>query len=212
MIWAAVCFSAGILVSGCWTQIHSTGQHHGISLGPNDLEEHGLAFITPSTVTGQEEEMQAVAFTFAEVLKRKRPGIRCVTLPETLSAINAAGLVEDYKAMYEEYRNTGIFKRNTLRNVGRVTGTRYLAQLKLSGFRQDSQGRLSVMGLRIMGTKNARIRLFFQIWNSVDGSIVWEGVEEMNYAVDSITEDPVTLREVLQVSAEKLISRLPSSP
>jgi hypothetical protein len=207
---AAVLFSA-TLVAGCFTQIDSSGKHHLISLGPGDLENHGLAFITPTTVTTQEEEMQAVAFTFSEVLKKERPDIPCVTLPETVSAVNPAGFVDEYKVMFDDYRNTGIFKRDTLKKVGEVTGAKYLAQLKLSGFKQDSKGRLSFFGLRIVGTKNARIRLFFQIWNSEQGNIAWEGVEELNYAVDSLSEDPITLREILEVSARKLISRLPPS-
>jgi hypothetical protein len=134
-----------------------------------------------------------------------------VTLPETLSAVNRSGLVEDYKRMYEDYRNTGIFERDTLYRVGEVTGTRFLAQLKLSGFGQNSDGRFSFSGLRMIRTKSARIRLFFQIWDSADGDIVWEGVEEVNYATDSFSEEPVTLREVLEEAAQELVGRLPSN-
>ncbi len=206
-----VCLCCLCFAAGCIPQKHSSVQHQLISLKAEDLQAYGLAFITPSTVTGQEEEMQAVAFTFAEVLKKKRLDVPCVTLPETLSAINQAGLTEDYKRMFEDYRNTGIFRRDTLQRIGEVTGARYLAQVKLSGFAQGSDGRLSVFGFRLVRTKNARIRLFLQIWNSADGTIVWEGVEELNYAADTITEDPITLREILEVAAEDLISRLPQT-
>jgi len=176
LVWGFVWLCASNLIVGCFPQVHSTVEHQLISLTSDDLEIHGLAFITPSTVRGQEEEMQPVAFTFADVFKRQRPDIKCVTLPETLSAVNRAGLAEDYKRMYEDYRNTGLFKRDILKQVGEVTGTRYLAQLKLAGFKQNSDTRLSFFGLRIFETKNATIRLFFQIWDSTDGSIVWEGV------------------------------------
>ena len=210
LLWTTTLLVICLYAAGCFSQKHATGKHQVISLDSGHLEIHGLAFITPTTVTGQEEEMQAVAFTFAEVLKRERPRIKVVTLPETLSAVNRAALVEDYKRMYEDYRNTGIFERDTLREVGEVTGTTYLAQLKLSGFGQDSDGRFSLFGLRLIRTKSARIRLFFQIWDAADGAIVWEGVEEVNYATDQFSEDPVTLREVLEEAAEELVSRLPS--
>ena len=36
-----------------------------------------------------------------------------------------------------------------------------------------------------MQTKQANIRIFFQIWDSKDGSIAWEGTEEMNYSWDT---------------------------
>ena len=64
---ATLCFGCAI------PQTYSTIQHRALTLQPQDLERYGLAFITPSTVTGQEEEKQAVALTFSEVLKSKAP-------------------------------------------------------------------------------------------------------------------------------------------
>ena len=62
-------------------QVYDTAQHRAISLKAEDLSTHGVAFITPSTVTGQEEEKQEVVFTFTEVLKKERTAIRCLSLP-----------------------------------------------------------------------------------------------------------------------------------
>ena len=208
IFWYFICLFVMSFSVGC-SHIHPTAKHQVLSLESKDLNAYGLAFITPSTVTGQEEEMQAVAFTFAEVLKRKRPEIECITLPETLSAVNTAGMAEDYKRMYEDYRSTGLFKKDILKRVGEVTNTRYLAQLKLAGFKQFSNRRLGILGLRLIETRTATIRLFFQIWDSKDGSIVWEGVSELTYAVDTMSEKPITLRLVLQSAAEDLIDYLP---
>ena len=91
----------------------------------DDLVNEGLAFITPSTVTGQEQDKQTLAFGFAKAMQERRPDIRIVTLPETLSAINRANIAEDYKLMYVDYRDTGVFKRDLLKKVGEVTGARY---------------------------------------------------------------------------------------
>ena len=67
------------LISGCFVpQKQFTDKHRDFSLGKGELARHGLAFITPSTVTGQEEEKQGVALIPTEVLKEKRPDIRCV--------------------------------------------------------------------------------------------------------------------------------------
>src|SRR5450631_1997741 len=100
------------LQTGCSTvQTHITVEDSAISLQAGQLQEHGLAFITPSTVTGQEEDKQALALIFTKVLVDLRPKTRTVTLPETLSAINRAGLTEDYKRMFNDYRDTGIFNR-----------------------------------------------------------------------------------------------------
>jgi hypothetical protein len=199
----------GVLCSCGVPQKYSTIHHQRITLGPSDLKTFGIAFITPSTVTGQEEEKQAVALTFAEVLQKERPELHCVSLPETLSAVNRAGLADDYKQMFEDYRDTGIFKRDILKQVGDVIGVRYVAQLKLAGFRQGSKGRFSFFGLRVLETKTADVRLFFQIWDTLDGSIAWEATQELSYGVDSVAENNVALRTVLRETAHNLIDRLP---
>jgi hypothetical protein len=60
-----------------------------------------------------------------------------------------------------------------------------------------------------MNTKQASIRLFFQIWDSADGSIVWEGVDELQYSMDTATEETVTLKKVLEKASAHLVSQLP---
>jgi len=201
-------FVAGMLC-GCLPQVHSTAQHRLFLLDPGDLETSGIAFLTPSTVTGQEQEKQVVALTFAEVLTKERPAIRCVSLPETLSALNQAGLAEEYKRMFEDYHGTGLFQYDTLKKIGEATKSKYAAQLKLAGFKQGSKERLGSFGLRMIETEYANIRLFFQIWNTTDGTIAWEGAQELHYALDTIFDKPITLRIVLEEAAISLINRLP---
>ena len=208
---AAFALSAVILaLPGCFgTQIYPNLQEHRIALRPGDLEASGIAFITPSTVTGQEQEKQAVALTFADVIKRERPGLRVVTLAETLGAINKAGLAVDYTRMYDEYRDTGLLTRDVLQRIGTATGTRYLVQLKLQGFGQGSKERFGVLGLRIVETQFAHVRLFLQIWDSSDGTIAWEGTQELRISTDSVREEPVMQRTVLEHTAHDLIAKLP---
>lgn len=205
---AAICVLTWM--AGCGSaQIYSTANHHQFSLSGDALKNGGIAFITPSTVTGQEEEKQAVAFTFVETLKTQRPDIKCVSLPETLSAINKANLVDDYQRMFAEYKDTGLFDSKTLFKVGQVTRTRYLAQLKLAGFSQGSKGRFSVFGLRLLETTYAKLRLFFQIWDARDGSIAWEGVQELNWSREEVNEDAIALQTVIGEAARNLAKRLP---
>jgi hypothetical protein len=204
--WAALCLA----LAGCQgTQIYPALQEQRISLARGDLEAGGVAFITPSTVTGQEQETQAVALVFAAVLKRERPGLRVVSLAETLGAVNRAGLADAYKHMYNDYRDTGLFSGKVLSKVAGATGARYVVQLKLQGFEQGSRDRFGILGIRIVETKYAHIRLFLQIWDSRESTIAWEGMQEMRQAVDTLTEEPVMLRTVLERTARDLIARLP---
>ena len=105
-----------MLLFGCAStnQLHTTTQTLAIDLEPRVLKTAGIAFITPSSATGQEEDKQALALSFTEALKKARPDLRVVPLPETLGAINRAGLASEYRQMFEDYRLSGIFHRETL--------------------------------------------------------------------------------------------------
>jgi hypothetical protein len=200
-----------VLLSGCTTApvFYPTLQEQVITLRKGDLEASGIAFVTPSTVTGQEQEKEAVAFTFTDVLKAERPRLKVFTLAETLGAVNKAGIAESYKHMYEEYRDTGLFSAEALRRVGAATGLRYIAHLKLQGFNQSSKNRLGLLGLRLVETQYADVRLFFQIWDSRDGSIAWEAMQELRMARESTSDEPVMLRKILEHCARGLVAKLP---
>ena len=202
--------SLGLMLTGCFSpQIYPTVRERNISLHPGELEAHGIAFITPSAATGQEEEKQAIALVFAETLREERKNVRVLALAQTLGAINAAGLADAYKRMYDDYRDTGLFKADILQKIGRATGTRFLAQLKVQGFGQDAKERFGIFGLRLVETKMARVRLFFQIWDSSNGTVVWEATEEVHYSYDTFTEEQLTLPKVVGRAAKDLIAKLP---
>lgn len=200
-----------LLLAGCvgGTQIYPTLQQRSISLRAGELEAHGIGFLTPSATTGQEEEKQAVALVFAEVMQQQRPGIRVVPLAETLGAVNKSGLADAYIRMYNDYRESGLLKREVLLQVGKATGTRYLAQIKLQGFSQSAKDRWGTMGFRIVETKSANLRLFFQIWDSSDGTVAWEATQELHYSYDTTSERQLTLPKVVGRAAEDLVSKLP---
>lgn len=199
-----------IFICGCANQqTQATTQVGENLLTRNDLQESGIAFITSSSVTGQEEDKPAMAMAFTQVMKNSRPDLRIVPQAATLSAINRAGLANEYRRMLEEHRVTGIFGRETLRKVADVTGVRYVAQLKLSGFRQESKDRWGTLGFRIIETHITVLRLFLQIWDSKDGSIVWEGAHELTSAHDTASEGTVTFKSSMEDAAQNLVMRLP---
>lgn len=206
---AAVCGMALWLGACAMPQIQGTTQVLPLQLATGELERGGLAFLTPSSVTGQEEDKQALALSFFEVVEKARPELRPVSLPAALTALNGAGLAGDYRRMLDDYRATGVFDRERLTSIGRAIGVRYLVQLKLAGFRQESKSRWGTLGLRIFETKTTTARLFMQIWDSRDGSIAWEGAVEVTSAHDSISEETVSFRSVVAECARRLLERLP---
>lgn len=209
-VMCSVLIACTLALGGCAIpQSFPAAQQQRLTLLPGDLEAHGVAFITPSTATGQEEEKQAVALVFAQAMREERGALRIVTLPESLNIISKAGLSDDYKRMYDEYRDTGLFKRDTLKRIGELTTARYVAQIKLQGFTQGAKERFGAFGLRIVETRYANVRLFLQIWDSRDGTIAWEGVQEMLFSREAITEKPITLQVAVERAAKNLVKILP---
>jgi len=199
------------LLAGCATGLiyFPKVQQQVISLHKGDLEAGGIAFITPSTVTGQEQEKEAVALTFTDVLKIERAQLKVSTLAETLGAVNKAGLADTYRRMYLDYRDSGLFSAEALSRIGAATGARYVAQLKLQSFSESSKNRFGFLGLRLVETQYADVRLFLTVWDSRDGSVAWEAMQELRISRESTSEEPLMLRRVLEHSARELIARLP---
>src|ERR1700754_4670332 len=78
-------------------QVYSSPKHDILQLEREELRLGGLAFLTPSTVTGQEEDKQTLAYVFASTLQEERPDIKFVPLSRTISAVNRAGLADTYR-------------------------------------------------------------------------------------------------------------------
>ncbi len=211
----AICLA--LLISGCSSQNIRTETQQStpttevitINLRSQDLRAGGIAFITPSSVTGQEEDKQLLALAFTGVLRNVRPDLRIVPLPKTLSEVNRMGLTSDYRQMFEDYRLAGIFDPETLRKVAGATGMRYLAQLKLGAFRQEAKSRFGILGLRILETKTSTLRVFLQIWDSNDGSVAWEGSQESTVSHESLAEEYVSMKTIVEDSARDLVAHLP---
>ncbi|MBI3562927.1 MAG: hypothetical protein HY080_14550 [Gammaproteobacteria bacterium] len=205
----ALLWACGITAGCVGVQIHDSTQVQVIALAKNELSQYHLAFLTPSTPTGQEEDKQALALGFSEVLRAQRPEICYVSLPETLGVINRANLSDAYRDMYDEYRNTGILKKEVLAKIAEQLHVRYFLQLKLANFKQDSSSRFGFFGFRLVDTKFANIRLFVQIWDAQTGTIAFEAIQELNYADDTSEERPVSFATIVEETARRVITKLP---
>jgi len=202
-----------VLVAAC-----STLQENGTltiaarradSLNADDLTKFGIAFVTPLTVTGQEQDRASLALIFSQVLQQMRPGVHVVPLTETLSDINRAGLADDYKRFMANYHGGELLDKNSLKQISQATGVRYVAELKMASFLQESEDRFGILGLHVVDTKKSSIRLSLQIWNSEDGSIAWEGAHELYRARETVRAKPIPFREIVEASARKLVAEIP---
>lgn len=201
------------VTSGCsvGSQMDFETEHTVINLGPDDLKKDGVGFLTPSAATGQEADKQALAMSFSLKLQEMRPDTKVLPLPTVLTAVNAADLDVEYKQMYRDYLETGILEGSILKSISDVAGVRYLTQLSLASFKQNSSGRFSFLGLRLSHTEIATIRVFAQIWDAQNAEIAWEGFTELSYAYDTSSEKPVTFASISGFAAEKLFCCLPGA-
>jgi len=190
-------------------QVQRSLDYEDFSLAPGDLAAHGVAFIPPSSITGPEQDRQTVAFLFAQVLREERPQIPVVTLAETLSRINAAGLAIEYRDMLEHMDATGVLPGSFLAKIGEVTGARYVIMLKLAQFQSESSRRFGLFSFRLVTTRIATLRLFYQIWDTETASIAWEANQELTLAFDTVKEQVVTFESMMEEVARDLIARMP---
>jgi hypothetical protein len=176
-----------------------------------DLRPGGLAILTPTAASGHEEDRQTVALIFVATLAEQRSDLHVIPLATALSAINVAGLADAYARMYLAYKDTGLFDAQSIRRIGQAVGARYLVQLKLASFDQaGSGGVFSFMGLSLGHQQTATVRLFVQLWDSVDGRIVWERSNEASERKRSlIRARTIKMEDVVKSDVEALIKQLP---
>jgi len=173
------------------------------------IDASRFALLMPTAGFGQEENRQALARGFHDLLAELRPELKTTSLADTISAINGGEMAETYGRMYTAYKETGLYDRQGLQKLGEATGARYLIQLKLQSFNQNNRSRFGYVGINIVQTQTTGLRLFVQVWDSVEGRIVWEDSNETVRQVESIRERTVTLESVVKTNAEDLIRRLP---
>lgn len=206
---AAVLAAASLAgCAGTTGQLSANTEATDFSLDPVAIRTEGVGFLTPIAATGQEANRLALALAFASSLSEVED-LTVVSLAEVLSAVNSAGLSAAYKSMIDDYEATGIMEKETLRQVGDVSGTRYLGLLGLADFDQAVNKRFSIGGLRLLDTKLASIRVSWQIWDSASGTIAWEGTDEIHYAYDTGRERPVSFGFVAGQAATNLIAQIP---
>lgn len=69
--------------------------------------------------------------------------------------------------------------------------------------------RFGIFGLRVVMTNTAAVRLFFQIWDSQDGTVAWEATKQLYYSYDTLKNEKLTLTTVVGRAAQDLVAKLP---
>jgi hypothetical protein len=209
----AAFFGVALTLGGCGvtSQLHTELSYNSVAADTVTLDDVGIGVLTPSAPTGQESDKQALGDALGAALETANAVVRVMPLADMLSSINRSGLARQYAGMLDEYSETGILERDSLRQVGQAGGVRYLAKLNLGDFAQSSDKRLSIAGIRMFDTWRATIRVHLEIWDSVTGEIAWQGNEELVFAREGVKERPVTFSQVAALAAEHLVQKVGAS-
>ncbi|MBI3610227.1 MAG: hypothetical protein HY204_05945 [Nitrospirae bacterium] len=161
------------------------------------------------SATGGNAYRRVLSDSFSKALLQIHPEIPQVPPQEALSLLNRADLADEYTNMLRDYETSGILRKESLNRIGETLGVRYLIQLSLLQYTQDTSTRVSVFGVRFLETRSSTLRVFAQIWDAASGGIVWEGSSSVTVAGEDVREKPIPFEEVATRAWQELIKQLP---
>ena len=171
-----------------------------------NLEDRKIGILSAA---GGDGYRRVLGESFSKVLRQIHPEIPQIPPQEALSLINRADLADEYTNMLRDYETSGILRKASLKRIGEIVGARYLIQLSLLQYTQDTSTRASVFGIRFMQTRSSTLRVFAQIWDAAAGEIVWEGSSSVTLAGEDVREKPIAFEEVATRAWQELIKQLP---
>lgn len=171
-----------------------------------NLEDEKIGILS---ATGDNSYRRVLGDSLSKALRQIHPNIPQVPPQQALSVLNGAGLAGEYAKMLREYETSGILRKTSLQRIGKALGVRYLIQMSLLQYTQDTSTRFSVLGIRFVQTRSSTLRVFAQIWDATTGGIVWEGSSSVTLAGEDVREKPIPFEDVATRAWSELIKRLP---
>jgi hypothetical protein len=172
------------------------------------LDGTKIGFITPNSGNLLEDHW-VVLDLLAKTLQEERKETEVVLPAQSLSFLNQAGLAKEYNEAIKDFQITGVLDQEILGKIHEVMGVQYLVYLSLNSFNQYPSTRLSTLGLRLIDSQTATLRLFVRIIQTSQGRIVWEGSAEGIITREDFRARPISLNELGQLACQKLVEDLP---
>jgi hypothetical protein len=173
------------------------------------LEEGKTAILSAVAVDVFHEYRRVLADSFSKALHDTYPDIPQIPPQETLSLLNNADLTDEYTDMIRTYEISGILRKTSQKKIGRALDVRYLIQVSLLQYSQDTATRFSFLGIRFLQTRSSFLRVFAQIWDIPSGAIVWEGSSSATLAGEDVREKPIPFEAVATRAWQELLKQLP---
>jgi hypothetical protein len=167
-----------------------------------------VGFITLSSAN-RSEDRSIVTDLLGKILQEKRGEIEVLPLSQSLSLINRAGMAKEYNEAIREYQTSGILDKKIITSLGELLNVHYLLHLNLIYFDQYTSTRFSLLGLRAIDSQSAKMRLFVQILQTDQGTIVWEASGEGIITREEFRAKPISFHEIARLACQRLAEKLP---
>jgi hypothetical protein len=174
-----------------------------------NLEKGKAAILSAVAVDVYHEYRRVLADSYSKALREIYPDIPQITPQETLSLLNSADLADEYTDMIRTYEISGILRKTSQKKIGQALDVRYLIQVSLLQYSQDTATRFAFLGIRFLQTRSSTLRVFAQIWDVTSGAIVWEGSSSATVAGEDVREKPIPFEEVATRAWQELLKQLP---
>jgi len=187
------------------------------------------------TSTGQEQHRYSVSDSLARALKEdlhystepvtftlldfgQKPEIDCnlpteglevLSFSDLTNILNEKGLCQKHAEMKKFYQENGMFRKSDLEFMANEIGADYLILPCLLDIKRWSNGRLSVVGVKLFHTQIASGMLSMEIWDTRKGHKVFSATSDVTIANESIKEAPISMEEAFERAWLGIMRELP---
>jgi hypothetical protein len=203
------------LVTGClgsiygW-QVRTTSTALPPSFSSAALGQEPVAIFGALSMPGLHGNEMALDHLLGEVLRKVAPHMHVISSRDSMSQINQQGLAAEYTQMRIDAEQSYILNRESLRKIGAGIGARYVFQPRLSAFAQAMTDRWTfpALGILIMQTRSADLRLSLQLWDTKTGELLWVSMAEGTLQSEAASRDYVYFEDTARVALGSMIADL----
>ena len=157
----------------------------------------------------QEVYRETLAGLLYKAMNGYPDGPTIIPMDAVQSAVNKSELWNDVLQMDTEYHASAVLRKDVLSRLGQAVNARYVLLPKLLTFQQEVFDRAVFLGVSFLRTRMSLVSIQAQIWDTVTGGCVWQGVGEGTYASEVGRGRPASFASVAQNASESLASRMP---
>jgi hypothetical protein len=204
-----------LLMTGCasspdiWT-VRTSSTLLPRSSNPVNIDQEAVALLTPLAPPSLRGNEVALSSYLDDIIKEIVPAWKVIDEQQTINLINRHGLAEEYARLRESAEQSHILDRELLKKIGKSIEARYVFQPRLAYVLQTMTDRLNLppFDILILQTRSAHIRLSLQLWDTMNGELIWSSAAETALQSEAVNQDPVFVEDAARITWGSMLSDL----